>query len=128
MTAHAVEHHDAHDIPHASAGKYVQIAVILFVLTALEVLLYEVCFGHLSEGGGGLSGALAPHFVSILLILSAMKFWFVAMFYMHLKFDLKVLQWLFGFSLVIAVVVILALFALFTYNRTLWWWGGVAWK
>ncbi|HEY3934143.1 MAG TPA: cytochrome C oxidase subunit IV family protein [Gemmatimonadales bacterium] len=116
--------HDSHDIPHATGSKYVQIACILFVLTALEVLLYEVCFGHLS--GGGFSSALAPHFVSVLLVLSAMKFWFVAMFYMHLKFDIKILSWLFGFSLMIASVVILALFVLFTYNRTLWWWTG-AW-
>jgi len=117
--------HDSHDIPHASAGKYIQIASVLFVLTALEVLLYEVCFGHLK--GSGLSTSLAPHFVSVLLILSAMKFWFVAMFYMHLKFDIKVLTWLFAFSLVIAAVVICALFVLFTYNRTLWWATG-SWK
>ena len=116
--------HNAHDIPHASAGKYVQIASILFLLTAMEVLLYEVCFGHLREGMGSFSVALAPHFVSVLLILSAMKFWFVAMFYMHLKFDIKILSWLFGFSLLIAFVVICALFVLFTYNRTLWWWSG----
>ena len=121
MTDHSAIVHDSHDIPHATAGKYVQIACILFVLTALEVLLYEVCFGHLREGMGSFSTTLAPHFVSVLLILSAMKFWFVAMFYMHLKFDIKALSWFFGFSLMIALVVISALFVLFTYNRTLWW-------
>jgi hypothetical protein len=109
------------DSPHASAGKYVQIAVILFVLTALEVLLYEVCFGHLSHSSAGLSGSLAPWFVELLLGLSFLKFWFVAMFYMHLKFDSKILAWLFGFSLVLAFVVISALLALFLYNRGLWW-------
>jgi len=111
----------AADMPHASAGKYVQIALILFVLTAMEVLLYEVCYGHLSHSMGGLSTSLEPWFVELLLFLSFMKFWFVAMFYMHLKFDFKVLQWLFGFSLVIAAIVILALLALFVYNRGLWW-------
>ncbi|MGH7593395.1 MAG: cytochrome C oxidase subunit IV family protein [Gemmatimonadales bacterium] len=116
--------HDAHDIPHASAGQYVQIASILFALTAAEVLLYEVCFGHLRASTGSFGATLAPHFVSVLLVLSAAKFWFVAMFYMHLKFDIKILSWLFGFSLMIAFVVILALFTLFTYNRTLWWWSG----
>jgi cytochrome c oxidase subunit 4 len=123
MTSDTAIVHDSHDIPHASAGKYVQIASVLFVLTALEVLLYEVCFGHLRGSMGSFSTALAPHFVSVLLILSAMKFWFVAMFYMHLKFDIKILSWLFGFSLMIALVVICALFVLFTYNRTLWWWS-----
>ncbi len=115
----AAEH--AADNPHASAGKYVQIAAILFLLTAMEVLLYEICFGHLAHSMAGLSTTLAPWFVEVLLLLSFMKFWFVAMFYMHLKFDMKVLSWVFGFSLVIAFIVISALLALFLYNRGLWW-------
>jgi FlaG/FlaF family flagellin (archaellin) len=49
------------------------------------------------------------------------------MFYMHLKYDMKVLSWVFGFSLMIAIVVIFALFILFTYNRTLWW-ANAPWK
>jgi cytochrome c oxidase subunit 4 len=110
--------------PHASAGKYIQVAVILFVLTALEVLLYEVCFGHLSHSMTGLASTLGPWFVELLLFLSALKFWFVAMFYMHLKFDNRILSGLFGFSLIIAAVVILALLALFIYNRELWWMTG----
>ena len=117
---------DEHDMIHVNGSKYVQIAVILFVLTALEVLLYETCFGHLRETFT-FGAVMAPHFVAILLVLSAAKFWFVAMFYMHLKFDLPVLGWVFTLSLTIAVVVICGLFALFTYNRTLWWWSG-AWK
>ena len=126
MTAHSVTADSAShgEIPHASAGKYVQIATMLFLLTAAEVLLYETCFGHLREGAGSFATFLAPHFVETLLFLSAIKFWLVAMFYMHLKFDLKVLSWLFGFSLLIAFVVVMALFTLFTYNRTLWWIGG----
>ena len=112
------------EMPHVSAGKYVQIAAILFVLTAMEVLLYEICYGHLSHSMAGLSTSLEPWFVEVLLFLSFMKFWFVAMFYMHLKSDMKVLSWLFGFSLVIAFIVISALLALFLYNRGLWWAGG----
>ena len=116
--------HGVHDDTHTSGAKYVQIAVILFVLTALEVALYEV--SH-DAGETGFTAFLAAHFVGILLLLSAMKFWFVAMFYMHLKGDIKVLSWVFAFSLGLAIVVILALFTLFTYNRTLWWHSGV-WK
>ncbi len=112
---------------HTASAEYIQIAVVLFVLTAMEVLLYEACFGHLKASMPGLSTSLSPWFVEVLLLLSAFKFWLVAMFYMHLKFDLKILQWLFGFSLVLAVVIIMALFTLFTYNRTLWWWGGTPW-
>lgn len=120
MAEHA--HHEEH--PHASAGKYIQVALILFVLTALEVLLYEVCYGGLSHAVVGLSASLEPWFVELLLFLSFWKFWFVAMFYMHLKFDNKVLSALFGFSLVIAAVVIVALLVLFLYNRGLWWQTG----
>ena len=118
--AHAAEHE------HGSGGAtYVKIAVVLFVLTALEVLLYEVCYGESMTGLASLGASLEPYFVELLLLLSAFKFWFVAMFYMHLKFDMKLLSWLFTFSLVIAAVVILALLALFTYNRGLWWPGGL---
>jgi cytochrome c oxidase subunit 4 len=118
MAEHALEH------PHGTSGKYIQVAIILFTLTALEVLLYEVCFGGLSHSMSGLSGTLEPWFVEVLLLLSFLKFWYVAMFYMHLKFDMKLLSWLFLFSLIIAAVVILALIALFVYNRGLWWPGG----
>ncbi|MES1259081.1 MAG: cytochrome C oxidase subunit IV family protein [Gemmatimonadota bacterium] len=116
--------HGADDHAHTSGAKYVQIAVILFVLTALEVALYEVAH---EAGTDGFAAFLASNFVVILLGLSALKFWYVVMFYMHLKNDTKILSWLFAFSLLIAVVVIFALFVLFTYNRTLWWPGGV-WK
>lgn len=114
----------AHDATHTGSAKYVQIAVILFVLTALEVALYEV--SH-EAGPDGFGAFLAANFVVILLALSALKFWYVVMFYMHLKSDVKALRYVFTFSLFIAIVVIMALFVLFTYNRTLWWHSGV-WK
>jgi hypothetical protein len=119
MAEHAAEHE------HSSAGKYVQVAVILFTLTALEVLLYEISYGSLSESMAGLSGSLEPWFVEVLLLLSFFKFWYVAMFYMHLKMDMKLLSWLFLFSLMLATGIILALIALFVYNRGLWWPGGI---
>jgi cytochrome c oxidase subunit 4 len=114
----------AHDATHTSGGVYVRIAVILFVLTALEVALYEV--SH-EAGAAGFGAFLASNFVVILLALSALKFWYVVMFYMHLKNDTVALRYVFSFSLFIAIVVIVALFVLFTYNRTLWWHSGV-WK
>lgn len=118
MAAHADAAHES------SAGKYVQIAVVLFALTAMEVALYELCYGHLHPAAPGLGTALEPYFVEVLLLLSAFKFWFVAMFYMHLKFDMKLLSGLFAFSLVIAVILIMAMILLFGYNRGLWWPGG----
>ena len=124
MASEAAAVHDGH--APTSAGKYVQIAVVLFALTALEVLLYEVSYGHLTAIAPGFTHAIEPWFVELLLGLSAMKFWFVAMFYMHLKQDIRILSVLFGFSLVIAVVIIMALFLLFAYTRGLFW-VGVPW-
>lgn len=108
--------HDAaapHEHAHPGAGTYIKIAVILFVLTALEVGGYEVV--HRGEPAG-LATMLAPIFVEVLLLLSALKFALVAMFYMHLKMDSKLFSSLFVFPIIIAVVVIAALIALFAYN------------
>jgi hypothetical protein len=104
--------HDSHAHVQISGAKYIQIAVILFILTGLEVALYEVAH---EAGATGFPAVLAAHFVGFLLALSAAKFWFVAMFYMHLKNDEPVLSWIFLFSLVIASVVILGLITLFWY-------------
>ena len=56
--------------------------MILTVITAIEVAVFYV-------------PALKPMLVPILLVLSAVKFALVAMFYMHLKFDHKLFSWLF---------------------------------
>ncbi len=127
MASHSATHgeHEAHS---HGAGIYFKIGFILFVLTALEVLLYEVCYGSLKASAPSLGEALAPWFVALLLGLSAVKFWLVAMFYMHLRDDMKFLSWTFGFSLVLAAILISALIALFVYNRQLWWFDGVPWK
>jgi heme/copper-type cytochrome/quinol oxidase subunit 4 len=116
----------SHPAAHGSA-KYFKVGFVLFVLTGLEVLLYEVCYGHLHVAMGGFSVALAPWFVEILLALSAAKFWLVAMFYMHLKDDMGFLSWVFAAALTLAAIIISALVALFIYNRGLWWASGV-WK
>jgi cytochrome c oxidase subunit 4 len=108
-TAHA---HGEHT--HPTWQLYVGIAIILFVLTALEVGAYEIA----ERGVGGAFGAFVSGMVvEILLVLSALKFALVAMFYMHLKQDSKVFSALFVFPILIAIVVILALFGLFVYNR-----------
>jgi heme/copper-type cytochrome/quinol oxidase subunit 4 len=111
MDAHAPETAAAHG--HPSTGMYVKIGVILFVLTALEVGLYEFTYGgHASTGGA----ALQPFFVPLLLLLSAGKFALVAMFYMHLKQDHRLFSGVFVFPLIIATVIILALIVLEAYH------------
>jgi cytochrome c oxidase subunit 4 len=89
-----------HEHAHPSVGVYVRIGVMLFVLTALEVGLH----------------AIQPFFVPLLLLLSAAKFALVAMFYMHLKQDARLLSGVFVFPLIIATVIIFALIVLEAYH------------
>ena len=87
--------------------------LVLFVLTALEVGLYEFTFGG---HAGPVSHQVEPFFIPLLLLLSAVKFALVAMFYMHLKNDSKLFSGVFVFPLIIAAVVILAMVALMAYH------------
>jgi cytochrome c oxidase subunit 4 len=117
MTSHAPAPHDAHahDEAHAhpTPGTYAKIGLVLFVLTALEVGLYEMTYG---ERAGTLGHELQPFFIPLLLALSAVKFALVAMYYMHLKNDSKLFSGVFVFPLVIAMVVIFAMIALQAYH------------
>lgn len=65
-----VEHHDDH---HPTPRQYVQVAVVLAVLTALEVSLFYVDVG----------AAALP----TLIVLMTLKFALVVGWFMHLKFD-----------------------------------------
>jgi len=85
---------------HPTAGKYLQIATILTVITAVEVAVYYV---H----------ALRPALLGILLVLSAAKFALVAMFYMHLRFDSRLFSGLFLFPMLIMAAILVALLAVF---------------
>jgi len=113
MDAHAAPTADAHEPDHPSAGVYVKIGLILFVLTALEVGLYEFTYGGHAGAGGA---TLQPFFVPLLLLLSAAKFALVAMYYMHLKQDHRLFSGVFVFPLIIAAVIIFALIALEAYH------------
>jgi cytochrome c oxidase subunit 4 len=112
MDAHAPgTAHTEHS--HPSAGLYFKVGLVLFVLTALEVGLYEVTYG---ENASSFAATIKPLFVPILLILSAAKFALVAMFYMHLKQDHKLFSGVFVFPLIIAAFVIVALIILQAYH------------
>lgn len=97
---------------HPSWQTYTKVALILFVLTAMEVAAYEVVHRHQPAG---LATVLEPVVVEVLLLLSAFKFALVAMFYMHLKSDGKLLSGIFSFSLLLAAVMITALMIIFFY-------------
>ncbi len=102
-------HEEAHE--HPTPSTYIKIALVLFALTALEVLVYEI--GH----GGALTAlrsTVEPIVVPLLIVLSAAKFALVAMFYMHLKNDGKLLSGIFVFPILIAVALAMALIGLFS--------------
>jgi cytochrome c oxidase subunit 4 len=85
---------------HPNALRYVQIAVVLAALTAVEIMVYYL-------------PALKNPLVPILLTLSAFKFALVVLFYMHLKFDNKLFSALFTLGLGIAASLMLGLLAIF---------------
>jgi cytochrome c oxidase subunit IV len=106
-------HVTAHEPAHPTASVYFKVGLVLFVLTALEVGLYEITYG----GHAGPSAeAIKPFFVPMLLLLSAAKFALVAMFYMHLRQDSKLFTGVFVFPLAIATFIILALIVLEAYH------------
>ena len=85
---------------HASRTTYLTIALILGIVTVLEVAIFYV-------------PALRAIIVPVLLTLSAVKFVLVVMFFMHLKYDRPVLSVLFAGGLVVAAVIVISLMALF---------------
>lgn len=96
--AHAIEHQ------HPGPGKYVAVAVVLTIITIVEVLAIWPTLPFEAMLGGWV--------VPFLLVLSAAKFALVVMFFMHLKFDAKIFTGFFVSGLLIAISVIIALLAL----------------
>jgi len=84
---------------------YVQIAVILAVLTAAEVATYNQ----------DVSDALGDFQIPSLLLLMCIKFALVIMFFMHLRFDHRLFSWIFVGGLVLAVGVYIATLLTFQY-------------
>lgn len=97
--AHA--HEAGHD--HPSEKTYVKIAVILAVLTAAEVATYPA------------EDALGSFVIPILLVLMTVKFYYVAAFFMHLKFDGRLFSGMFLAGLVTAVICYIAVLCTFEF-------------
>lgn len=93
-TAEVDEHADGHD-DHASDTLYIQIALGLAVLTGMEV-----AWPYIVDDG--------PILMWPLLIVMAIKFVIIAAFFMHLKFDSKILTRVFYSGLFLAVGVYIA--------------------
>jgi cytochrome c oxidase subunit IV len=104
MTDHG--HSPAHAGDHAPKTKvYLLVALILTIITGVEVLVYYIP-----------SIAQSAIFVPLLLVLSAVKFFTVVAFYMHLKYDHKIFRGLFLGPFIIAIGTIIALIFLFAYE------------
>ncbi len=93
--------HSAHDEEaevehgaHPTEAKYIRVALVLAALTAIEVGLYYTKFSEAATNAA-------------LILVAAVKFIMVAAYFMHLKFDNKLLRRLFitGFVLAASVYV-----------------------
>ena len=111
-TETTLEHDGDHNMPHAEGHAdthghgltdigYVKVALVLALLTALEVTLTYVDIG--------------AAFLPVLLILMAVKFVTVVSYFMHLKFDSRIFSWLFYSGLILAVLVYAAALSTFQF-------------
>ena len=86
---------------HPTWKEYKWVALILTLITVVEVWIYYTPFKD------------SALFVPVLLIMSAVKFFIVVAFYMHLKYDHKLFRALFVGPLIIAISTVIALLFLF---------------
>ena len=86
---------------HPTWREYKWVALILTLITVVEVWIYYTPFKD------------SVLFVPVLLIMSAIKFAIVVLFYMHLKYDHKLFKALFTGPLMIAMSTLVALLFLF---------------
>lgn len=94
-----VDPHAAHG--HPSPTTYVGVALILAVVTAVEVALYYV------EGISDAANTIS------LIVLMVVKFVLVALWFMHLKFDQPLFRRLFVSGIVLAMTVYAVVLATF---------------
>jgi len=99
-------HETEQDTHHPSFKQYVLIAIILFAITIVEFLLIWDRVGIVDYLGASK--------IPLLVGLSVVKFYIVIMFYMHLRFDDKLLTRIFIAGLALSFMVGLALLWLFS--------------
>jgi cytochrome c oxidase subunit IV len=91
----------AHDGGHATVQTYIRVAVVLAIITAIEI------------GAVYVPGLPSHALVTVIIISGILKFVLVVAFFMHLRYDSKLLTALFVGPLIIATAIILAIMALF---------------
>ena len=85
---------------HPGPREYVMVAIILAIATAIEVGWYYLNVPH-------------AIFITLLLVLSALKFSLVVLWFMHLRFDARIFRRLFISGLILAVTVYAIVLAIF---------------
>ncbi len=97
MAAHPGEHH------HPTPLQYVKIAILLAVLTVIEVALFYI------NEAADMGGWDAP----LLIILAFFKFVIVVGWYMHLRFEDSTLSKFFTSGLILALILYAVILLLF---------------
>jgi cytochrome c oxidase subunit 4 len=95
----APTHSDTGEHKHPGPGRYVAVAVILAIITGIEVLVYY-------------QPSIKPILVPILM-MSALKFALVVMFFMHLRYDNRLFSMAFVGPLALASAVMVAVLSIF---------------
>jgi cytochrome c oxidase subunit 4 len=108
MAEHSAHAHGdlVHEEAHASNRTYVLVAIILAIITIVEVAIWYI---------PSVRGILVP----ALLILSLAKFLAVVGFFMHLKYDHRLFRFMFFAGLLVTLGVYLAMLAMFW--TTIYW-------
>jgi len=96
--AHAEQHHEEHP----TWSTYWKVALILTFITAVEVSAYYIP-----------AWSKSWVYVPSMLLMSTGKFFIVAMYYMHLKYDHKLFRTLFSGPLLLAALTLIGLMFLF---------------
>ena len=99
---HETSQHEA-EHAHPSDWQYIKIALLLAVLTALEVFTYFESVHNLSD---------AVLYV-VLTVLMVLKFIYVVAWFMHLKFDSMIFRRVFQVGIVMALAVYLIMLTAF---------------
>lgn len=94
-------HDETHD--HPSDGKYIIIALVLAAITAAEVVTFYV------------EDSIGSLLVPLLLVMMVVKFFIVAAWFMHLRFDSNLFSRVFVSGILLAVAVYVAFLTTFEF-------------
>jgi len=92
---------DPHMADHPSPRKYVNVAIILAILTAIEVAASYI------------TGLSETTLIVTLMLLALVKFAMVGLYFMHLKFDSRTFRRFFVTGIILALLVFGAVLWLF---------------